>query len=635
MRGIMAALNCCAEIKSNVNKAAKRIFLVLILSLLQFTWAAPSAKAQDDAGARMSVIPEEWETWLDDMILSPRLLFRDQSILGADVFILRPTNSERYRHPIYRTQVPRLQRLLSQVQPGVDELARKVSAANPKTILIAPIFQTEVRGTAAYTDCSDSVQWLNDTTEHVLRDGKACLIVVDLSVLEAENDMDGKFILAHELFHTVQNMTFEGHEAEQGAYWWSEGSANWFAYSAVHGATYHDHKSADFLDLMDIKPLNEFSYPAQVFHFWASRYFDQEYVLGMGFHGDDRLATLSGAADTMAPEHWLEWASVHLNPGLSYPDGRPLPSAPSTNITVPVPAERSSCREDEEDERAGHTAPPLSAQLLTLHLEGDTSDKTLRVHAADAWVRILGAGGKIDIQTGTKDIPLSGQQTLKAAAIVPGTQGMQLWFEIIDPRTEMGSAARAAASSNDNGSADSSSAVETASTSCGCDPLPAGHAPIDACIIGDWEYVSGGASEWLEMIAAFAPSLARLDAEIQEDNVSFCSNGVFTAHRRSRTQGTFTDGGAFDTPGNVVSSDRGVFATDGNKLQVHLSDGQVAGVMNIYGDGLVGTVNLSGPESASSVNSTFECSETSLIIKTRVPDVPAMVPPIVTKYRRR
>ena len=137
------------------------------------------------------------------------------------------------------------------------------------------------------------------------------------------------FTLAHELFHVAQLLAYP--EVSQcHAWWWVEGSAEWFANLAVPGTdlTASAGYLADWEAGSATTRLIDTDYPAVAFWFWAEERFGTVFPLTLGEFGNAGLARVATVASLMAPEDWADFATVYLMGGLVYPDGRPALPAP-------------------------------------------------------------------------------------------------------------------------------------------------------------------------------------------------------------------------------------------------------------------------------------------------------------------
>lgn len=183
--------------------------------------------------------------------------------------------------------------------------------------------------------------------------GNACVVVIFASEVPDDEELD--FVLAHEWFHVVQNASFPADAHSCRSAWWREGAANWFAH-VVLGADPRPEETARFLEQVTRRSLTDFSYEAQVFHFWAGQRFGKPWVFELGLRPDARLATPGAVTDIMAADDWQAWAEAIADGTVTYPDGRPI-------AAFPVAPTMHAIGEADAVTLAG---PPLSVHLATV-----------------------------------------------------------------------------------------------------------------------------------------------------------------------------------------------------------------------------------------------------------------------------
>ncbi len=392
------------------------------------------------------------------------------TLFGAEVYVFEPTVGETDEaYDLY----PILPALLA-LKADAEALARDVATSAPRTLFVgAMVSGNPDLTTGAYTNCGtveEAYAWIGYELTSSAPAGKACVIVVYVDKVESGDML--AFYLAHELFHTLQQAEHEWER--EGTAWWSEGSADWFAHELVSGVTFRDRWIRRFLAEQSDRPISEFSYDAQTFFFWGARQFDARWVMEQGIDGNIWLTTPEQAAETMGPDHWLDWAAFQLDGQVLYPDGRALPVSATQEIGIPSPA----CGPVDP---IRHEGPPLSAQLLTLRIADPAKTDTLVIDAGSAWLRIFGAGpDPLDIEGGSADLILEGEAVLKIAAIVPGGEPLDISF-------------------TPQGEADSD--ADAFQQACGCETevLPASLG--DSCVVGTWRLTSGGIVAWFQAIS--------------------------------------------------------------------------------------------------------------------------------------
>ncbi len=149
------------------------------------------------------------------------------------------------------------------------------------------------------------------------------------------------FTYAHELFHCIQFKTWLNQMGAADSSWWSEGTAEYFAYLAVPSHSGDDGYITDFDTLSQTRSLLQMTYENAAFFAWlaqASPAAIHTFIDRMPAGGGSQLAALQNA---VPPEQWVAFEEAYLDREIVLPGGRPLPSNPSPGGTLTISGTRS------------------------------------------------------------------------------------------------------------------------------------------------------------------------------------------------------------------------------------------------------------------------------------------------------
>lgn len=288
-----------------------RATLALLLTALP-AWADPCADAVDSAGialedavaeataadpSRYVVAAEHW---------SPDFAFNSVILVEA------PEGAEDVARQLART-LPRIDAAL-----GLAEAGPQIARTRGAEITIRLLDTEAGTATEAWTDCDDG----------------ACAVEFFPGFWQGAEADELAFTLAHEMFHVAQILAWP--EVDHcNAWWWVEGTAEWFANQAVPGQEFT--ARAGYLSHWDATSagtrLIDMEYEAVAFWFWASERFGPVLPLTLGDFGNAGLNRVEAVAGLLSPDDWADFVSLYLMGGITYPDGRPaLPAPPLGDV---------------------------------------------------------------------------------------------------------------------------------------------------------------------------------------------------------------------------------------------------------------------------------------------------------------
>ena len=289
-----------------------RATLALLLTALP-AWADPCAIAADPAGAEL-VDRVEAETAADPARYVEAGLHWSPDFAFNGMVRIETTEGD--------LAVGRqLARGLSRVDMalGMIEAGPQMAGGGAPDITIRLLDTTAETTPEAWTDC----------------DGRSCTVELFPGFWRGASEEALDFTVAHELFHVVQLLAWP--EVDHcNTWWWVEGTAEWFANLAVHGTELT--ARAGYLDQWDETSagtrLIDMEYEAVAFWFWASDRFGPILPLTLGDFGNAGLNRVGAVAGLFSPDDWVDFASVYLLGGITYPDGRPALPAPPLGEVV-------------------------------------------------------------------------------------------------------------------------------------------------------------------------------------------------------------------------------------------------------------------------------------------------------------
>lgn len=281
-------------------------FLALLL-IAQPAWADPCADVFDEdiiegeeaVAAATEADPERYREvasyWSPD--------FAFNAVIGIEA----PAGGERAAARL-RAALPHIDMALGRAEAG-PQIAR----GGAPTITLRLLDTPAPRSEEAWTGC----------------DGRDCSVEFFPDFWRTASDDALAFTLAHEMFHVVQELAFPAVD-HCHAYWWVEGTAEWFANLAVPGESFS--AVSGFIEGWDResgrKRLIDTDYSALGFWFWAGERFGPQFPLSLGAFGNNGLKDVAAISELLPPEDWADLVRIYLGGFLAYPDGR---------LALPVP----------------------------------------------------------------------------------------------------------------------------------------------------------------------------------------------------------------------------------------------------------------------------------------------------------
>jgi hypothetical protein len=283
-----------------------RALLTLALTALP-AWADPCADAADPGGAALeesvaaatAADPARYAVAADHW--SPDFAF------DAMILVEAPEGAEDRARRLAQT-LPRIDAAL-----GLAEAGPQIARTGTPEITIRLLDTAPDTATEAWTDC----------------DGPVCAVEIFPGFWQRATDDELAFTLAHEMFHVAQILAWP--EVDHcHAWWWVEGTAEWFANLAVPGTDFS--ARAGYLGQWDATSagtrLIDMDYEAVAFWLWAGERFGPVLPLTLGDFGNAGLNRVGPVAGLLSPDDWADFATVYLLGGLAYPDGRPALPVP-------------------------------------------------------------------------------------------------------------------------------------------------------------------------------------------------------------------------------------------------------------------------------------------------------------------
>lgn len=166
-----------------------------------------------------------------------------------------------------------------------------------------------------------------------------CRLVIYLLSAAADRDHAAQ-VVAHELFHCVQQANLSPARMRSGATgtaaggdWWLEGSAEWFAQLAVpeRARPLFERRVQRFDQNSMDRPLSRMAYEAVVFFLWLAQERGPHGILPfLGAMADrrDERAQFAAMAAALPAAAWLRFAQDYLDRKIVDGQGRPIPSRP-------------------------------------------------------------------------------------------------------------------------------------------------------------------------------------------------------------------------------------------------------------------------------------------------------------------
>jgi hypothetical protein len=402
-------------------------------------------------------------------------------------------------------------------------------------------------------------------------------------------------VVAHELFHCVQEATLSAAQMRSsgggtgaGGDWWLEGSAEWFAALALPELGPLADRLARFDDVSDDTPLYEMAYEAVVFFLWLN---DEKgpasimpFLRGMaGSAGAG--AQRSAMQGALGEDEWLTFAEAYIDRRIKHPHGTAISVNPS---------------------------------------DGDTwrwtETRTQRIALQPFVIR----RGWIEFDCGKWATGVRPDRSYAARS-----EGGS-WGDLPDPiDTNAGDDARFRFVGFAARSSDLTLRVR-GDLEAGCQPC-GGSAAIDACLVGTWQQTGGGPVEWMQRVMSrrfIAHGERRNVVTVYQSDGTYASAPLtveLTTHMETRR-------GVVRGDGHAVAQGAGRWSAEGGRLNVCQDRLRFHGTTTMTApDGSRTTMPVPMPRGSGTVTMQYACSRTSLETTLTFPGIPQ---PMVTQYSR-
>jgi len=239
-------------------------------------------------------------------------------------------------------------------------------------------------------------------------DGRCNLVILPNAQPLLDEPGAMAFIMAHELFHCVQNASISN-LATTSSPWWVEGSAHWFAHMAQPGHVVETYsQSANHFERVSLeKPLSAFDYSAWPFFAWVAQYRGNAGAVMLLLKGMPNAPhTNDDIAGLLSPDDWDDFAQKYSAYQIKVTDRVPVDPHPRARLVkTPIDLENVG---DERDYSFIRTTGALLRYKILLS-PGDWEFSTPSSGAmfisefagsgdpSPAWQKISGPGGAITL----------------------------------------------------------------------------------------------------------------------------------------------------------------------------------------------------------------------------------------------
>ena len=402
-----------------------------------------------------------------------------------------------------------------------------------------------------------------------------CLITVWLLGPGARAEY-GAAVVAHEIFHCIQNATLRAEQVTSGAAaWWQEGSADWFVTLAMPPPAFMADRVRSFDGRSATTPLNRMTYDGYVFFAWLG-----------GARGPAGVITFLNRMASSAGEGAQRSAMAAALPtdqwqrfGQDYWD-RNIRDGQRTSIgSTPVQGDAWDWS-DTATRRIDMTPFVIRRGTLTFHCGRWTvRPAPARFHAAKP-------------TDGGEWAPVPNE----IDAMNIGAAGKSFQFIGV----------------NTSGSDLSLAMAATLSARCGdC----AGVRELDRCLVGEWQMSVSGAAAWAR---ANLTGVAIPVMDASGNHVSLRPDGVFVM---GQTQ-TRSEVRALTDPvvarGGLNARGSGRWSAARAKINMCMDDIASSGTVNVQGPGYNVTVPM-GPIAATTTSTSYTCNATTMTMTQPMP----------------
>jgi hypothetical protein len=395
------------------------------------------------------------------------------------------------------------------------------------------------------------------------------------------------WVTAHEIFHCVQAANLAPAQISSGSNgeggggdWWIEGSASWFAALSVPDMD----TMRGFLDGFDAAspttPLNRMAYEASVFFLWLSQ--DRtppQVMLFLAGMAPSRAEAAQRRAmlDALPQEGWLKFAEDYLDDRIRHPHGGDLGLNPAEGDVWTWNATRT------------HSLP----------IEPFTLVRSKLVFECGRWrasVRPPAAHHARDI-SGADWAPLPGE--------IDASEGREAHYRFVAMHAGPSPTTLSIGVTQESGCGDCMGVRTT-----------------DACLIGSWQLVGGGAVEWMRRQGI------PITASTSNETITFRRDGTYiTGAFQGQAEIELRDGRG---EGDAAAQAGGRWSTAGGVLNLCADMQALSGRTTIHTPSGSRTFPI-GPAPPVNSSDRYTCSGDSFNSERDIPGAP----PMPFQYARR
>jgi hypothetical protein len=333
-------------------------------------------------------------------------------------------------------------------------------------------------------------------------DSSECQIVLYLIGSGASRE-EAATTVAHEIFHCVQAATYSpgqygAYRREGGAAWWIEGSAEWFASLALPDDSMYQARVDAFDELSPDTPLHRMTYSALPFFLWHAQHHGNPatmlFLSGMA-DAPEEAEQLQAMEASLSADQWLRFAQDYFDRDIRRPHGTPLRFSPLQ----------------------GDNWHWTASHVQTARLQPFVITRSL-----------------IEIECGAWDVAATparahSTRTSRATGGAWGAFPPRIDTRAGDPRRRLFVGL--------NATARPLALRIRVDQAAGCSAC-AGITGSDACLVGTWREISGGAAQWMRDNLRGV----RVQSEVARQTMTFGADGNFSTEPLSGTFSLQNDG---------------------------------------------------------------------------------------------
>ncbi len=189
---------------------------------------------------------------------------------------------------------------------------------------------------------NDVAEPQNPSAYTLFMDDRCNMVILPKSHPYLDEPGTMSFIMAHELFHCVQNASISNYNTTASP-WWVEGSAHWFAHMAQPDHVVERYtESANHFERVSLeKPLSAFDYSAWPFFAWLAQHRGNAGAVMLLLKGlPNAPHTNDDIAGLLSPDDWDDFAKKYSAYQIKVTDRvpvdpRPRARLPKTEIDLP------------------------------------------------------------------------------------------------------------------------------------------------------------------------------------------------------------------------------------------------------------------------------------------------------------